>query len=189
MVNPEMMAAMAAMAAKMSPAQSAELKKTMAEAQSRMADVDMQAKSKDSSALAGATMAMPPIDPMMEQEGDQGISLSSNLVADLKRSKTIVRGLRWTPGTADISPGSIADFNRNMTRLVAAMKQAGGGYRLDLYMDQQSANIVVQTLGTRRLRAVQEALSPGGIAQGPGALQLGEIRKDEDPRLEIVRLK
>jgi hypothetical protein len=122
--------------------------------------------------------------PTSGEAGGKKIELSSDLVRDLKKGKTVVRNIDWIPGAGSVTTGSSEAFTGAMVQIAAAMKQAGGAYRIDLYMDQQSGDIVVRTLGPQRLAAVRASLAKGGATP-----QIGEPRKDGDPRLEIVRLK
>lgn len=132
-------------------------------------------------AMPAGAMPMPP--------GPTAIDVSSDLVGDLKKGKTVVRNIDWVPGGADVSPASADGFARAMAQVVAAIKQGGGSFRLDLYMDKESGDIVVRTLGPRRLAAVRAALVEGGAAPGAGGLQIGQSKKEKGPRLEIVKLK
>ena len=119
----------------------------------------------------------------------KALDLSSDLPGDLKKGKTIIRNIDWIPGGGTVSPAGADDFAHAMARVAAAIKQAGGSYRLDLYMDKQSGNIVVRTLGPQRLAAVQASLVEDGATPGTDGPQIGKSMRDGDPRLEIVRLK
>ncbi len=142
-------------------------------------------------------MAMPPggvgMPPgQMGAPGEGGghpLEVSSDLPGDLKKGKTVIRHIDWIPGGGTVSPAGADGFAQAMAQVAAAMKQAGGSYRLDLYMDKQSGDVVVRTLGPQRLAAVQASLVEGGASPGPDGPQIGKSKKDGDPRLEVVRLK
>lgn len=144
--------------------------------------------------LPGA-MPMPtggvPADAMEEpgEGGGQPLELSSDLPGELKKGKTVIRNLDWIPGGGTVSPAGADGFGQAMARVAAAMKQAGGSYRLDIYMDKQSGDVVVRTLGPQRLAAVRASLVEGGASPGADGPQIGKSKKDGDPRLEVVRLK
>jgi hypothetical protein len=121
--------------------------------------------------------------------GVKALEVSSDLAGDLKKGKTVIRNIDWVPGRGAVSPAGADGFARAMAQVAAAMKQAGGSYRVDLYMDKQSGNVVVRTLGPQRLAAVQASLVEGGATPGADGPQIGKSEKDGDPRLEVVRLK
>ena len=183
-MNPQMLAAMAS---QMSPAQMAQVRALMSQMQAPMGEMGSQASpvtpaQPDAAGWPGMPpgMAMPNMSGFGGMEAEQPIQISSDLK---KKGKAVVRHIGWEPGAGTLaSSGSVA-FDRAMDQVAAAMRQVGGSYRLDLYMDQQSANVVVRTLGPRRLATVQSSLAKHGMTP-----QLGEIRKATDPRLEIVRL-
>jgi hypothetical protein len=119
----------------------------------------------------------------------KALEVSSDLPGDMKKGKTVIRNIDWIPGGGTVSPAGADGFDRAMAQVAAAMKQAGGSYRIDLYMDKQSGNIVVRTLGAQRLAAIQASLVKGGASKGADGPQIGTSSKDGDPRVEIVRLK
>ncbi len=119
--------------------------------------------------------------------GGKKIQVSSDLVRDLKNGKTVIRHIDWVPGSGAVTPGGSPGFTRAMAQVAAAMKQAGGSYRLNLFMNEQSGNVVVRRLGPQRIAAVRAALIKGGAASGATGPQAGETKKDGDPRLEIIR--
>lgn len=121
------------------------------------------------------------------EAGGKALQVSSDLPGDLKKGKTVIRNIDWIPGGGAVSPAGADGFGQAMAQVAAAMKQAGGSYRLDLYMDKHSGDVVVRALGPERLAAVQASLVQGGVAPGPDGPQIGKSKKDGDPRLEIVR--
>jgi hypothetical protein len=123
------------------------------------------------------------------ERGGKALEVSSDLPGDLRKGKTVIRNIDWIPGGGNVSPSSAGGFARAMAQVAAAMKQAGGSYRVDLYMDSQSGNIVVRTLGPQRLAAVEASLVVGGASPGAAGPQIGISLKDADPRLEIIRLE
>jgi hypothetical protein len=123
------------------------------------------------------------------EAGGEALEVSSDLPGDLKNGKTVIRNIDWVPGGGTVSPAGADGFSQAMAQVAAAMKQAGGSYRLDLYMDQQSGDVVVKTLGPQRLATVRAALVEGGAAPEPDGPQIGKSKKDGDPRLEVVKLK
>jgi hypothetical protein len=127
---------------------------------------------------------------MATEAPGQAIELSSDLTADLTKGKTAVRNIDWVAGAAGVSVAGTPGFTEAMAQLAAAMGQVGGSYRLDLYLDGRYEDEIVKTLGAERLSLLQSALSgaPNAAAPAP-VLELGKIKKDKHPRLEIVRRK
>ncbi len=141
-------------------------------------------------AMPPGAMGMPPGAMGMPGEaGGKALEVSADLSGDLKKGKTVIRNIDWVPGGGTVSPAGADGFTQAMAQVAAAMKQAGGSYRLDLYMDKQSGDVVVKTLGPQRLAAVQASLVKGGASPGADGPQIGKSKKDGDPRLEIVKLK
>jgi hypothetical protein len=57
-------------------------------------------------------------------------------------------------------------------------------------MDKQSPDAASKSLGSQRLASVQTAFLAGPMAGQPNAVPLaGKIKRDGDPRLEIVKTK
>ncbi len=138
---------------------------------------------------AGMPPGMPQAMGASGEGGGKALEVSSDLPGDLKKGKTVIRNIDWIPGGETVSPSGADGFAWAMAQVAAAMKQAGGAYRLDLYMDKQSGDAMVGTLGPQRLAAVQAALVEGGATPGADGPQIGKSKKAGDPRLEIVRLK
>jgi hypothetical protein len=89
-----------------------------------------------------------------------------------------------------VSATGTEPFPQALIQAGTAVLQAGGSYRLDLYMDKQSPDAVAKSLGSQRLASVQTAFLSGPMAGQPNAVPLaGKIKRDGDPRLEIVKTK
>jgi hypothetical protein len=121
-----------------------------------------------------------------EAEG-RALDVSSDLVGELRKGKTKVRHIDWIAGTSSLSATGSASFAEAITSIASAMRDAGGSYRLDLYMDKRYDKAAVDALGSQRLSMVQMALINAGAGGPAAAPQIGKIRRDGDPRLEIVK--
>lgn len=117
-------------------------------------------------------------DPTTESP-DAPIVLAADLAADLRRGKTVVRNIDWVAGTAELSPEGAAPFASAMDSLAGAVRDAGGGYRLDLYLDSHYEKATAAQLGTARQDIITALL---GAAVTPGS-----VKRDKSPRLELVR--
>lgn len=124
-----------------------------------------------------------------EAEG-RPLEVSSDLLDELRKGKSAVRHIDWIAGTPSLSAVGSAGFAEAMGTILAAMRQLGGSYRLDLYMDKRYDETAVAALGQQRLSTVQMALLNAGGASDPTAMpQIGKIKRDGDPRLEIVKVR
>ncbi len=149
----------------------------------------MQAMQAQMSQMPAGMAGMPGAGGMPGEAGGKPLEVSSDLAGDLQKGKTVVRNIDWVPGTAGVSPAGSLGFSQAMAQVAEAMLQTGGSYRLDLYMDKQFGD-AVQTLGPQRLSVVQAAVVQGGLSAHPeSAPQIGKVKKDGHPRLEIVKLK
>jgi hypothetical protein len=117
----------------------------------------------------------------------QTIELPSDLENQLRSGKVVVGGIDWIAGSAKVSQAGEPAFQEAMSHLGAALRQVGGQYRLDLYMDNRYADDAVGMFGPQRLALVETALAEAGAE--PGTLTTGQAKKDKHPRLEIVKAK
>ncbi len=164
--------------------------------QSRMQQAEMQVQMQQMMAMAQARGGMTAATMPAGNEGGeatteapgQSVALSDDLAADLKKGKTVVRGIDWVAGSADVSAAGRVGFAAAMTTLGRAISASGQHYRLDLYLDQQDDDEAVRMLATSRLQTIQAAL--GDAIGDPAAVQaIGRIKRDRNPRLEVVKAK
>jgi len=148
-------------------AQMAMAEQAMAGAQTRMAEAQAQ--------TAAETMTEAP---------GQLPLLAADLAAELGKGKTAVRQVDWVAGSAEVSTATRPAFQEAISKVGAAMRQAGGRYRLDLYTLKRYDDAAAQMYGPGRLAAVQQLLGTDGLAVEPG-----KAKRDKDPRIEIVRIK
>jgi hypothetical protein len=124
---------------------------------------------------------------MTEAPGQQ-VVLSDDLAAELKKGKTVVRGIDWVAGSAEVSATARPGFDAAMTTLGQAMKESGQRYRLDLYVDQKYDDAAVGMFAASRIQTIQVALGNAGgdSAEAPA---IGKTKRDKNPRLEVVKVK
>jgi hypothetical protein len=115
------------------------------------------------------------------------VVLANDLAAQLAKGKTVVEDIDWLAGGGAVSEAGTAAFTDAMTRLAAAMQQAGDRYQANIYLDKRYEDVAVEALGTARLKAVVTALESAGLAAG--LVSPGKTKKDKNPRLEIVKAK
>lgn len=118
----------------------------------------------------------------MSEAPGQAVEIAADLPAELKKGKTVVRGIDWVAASAEVSPAGRAEFDEAMVRLAQAIKESGQRYRLDLYVDQAS-----EAQGSSRLQLVQTTLTAS--LGDPAAVEIGKTKRDKNPRLEVVKAK
>lgn len=149
----------------------------MAGAQQMMAQGQRGTGSAQSAAMAGATTEAP----------GQMTLLATDPAAELAKGKTAVRQVDWVAGSGAVSPAARAAFGEALGRLGEMMRTTGARYRLDLYMDRRYDEAAAARYGPDRLATAQRALSAGA---GPDlVVEPGKVKRDKDPRIEIVRVK
>lgn len=158
-----------------------------------MAAMQMQAMSaqmQQMQRMSGAAGAGPGTMPGLPGGGMTGEGMGQPIAVTAEKNKTVIRNIDWVPGTTAISTTGAVPFQQALIQTGTAVLEAGGSYRLDLYMDKQSPDAAAKSLGSQRLAAVQAAFLSGPMAGQPNAVPLaGKIKRDGDPRLEIVTTK
>jgi len=142
------------------------------------------ATSQQGMAVAQQRMAAANTQVMTEAPGKQP-ALAFDLVADLKKGKTVIRDIDWVAGGGNISSAGKPAFDAAMAQIGKAMAQAGGSYQIDIYLDQRYGDDELKLLGPSRIAAVQEPLQRA--IGGSVPVKTGKRKKDKKPRLEIVR--
>jgi hypothetical protein len=113
-------------------------------------------------------------------------ALAGAPLAELTKGKTTIRDIDWVAGSAEVSPGASAALDQALRQLAGAMRSAGGRYRIDLYLDQRYDEAAARTYGSARLHLVQTSLA-GALGDPALAPKLGKVKRDKDPRIEVVK--
>ena len=100
--------------------QMATAQQPMAGAQTRMAQAQTQT-------ATGTLTELPGQLPVM----------AADPAAELAKGKTALRQIDWVAGSSEVSAAARPAFEETLGKLAQAMRQAGGRYRLDLYMNQR----------------------------------------------------
>ncbi|MGH7721143.1 MAG: hypothetical protein ACREON_20175, partial [Gemmatimonadaceae bacterium] len=116
----------------------------------------------------------------------QRLQLSGDPAAELRRGKLVIRRIDWVKDAPVPSSAVSVEFVEAMTKVSQAIRQVGGGYRIDIYMDGRYPDAMVTMLGQQRLAFAASVLQDG---EGGAGAQIGNTRKGGEPRLEIVRLR
>ncbi len=124
---------------------------------------------------------------MTEAPGKQP-AVSPDLAGELRAGKTVVRDIDWVAAKAEVSAAGAQGFKEAMTKLGRALKEGGGKFRLDLYLDQRYDESSAKMVGEQRFPVIQAALIEGS-GDPSLTVQTGKVARDADPRLEISRIK
>jgi hypothetical protein len=152
--------------------------------------VDMQRyqscmMAQQAAAMHAESSVVPTAEPAAAEPA--AVAISSDPVGELRKGRTTVRGIGWAPGEAELSQGSDGAFSEAMTRLALALRQAGGTYRIDIYLEPQVDKASAGVIGAARLASVQDALNHAGLPSG--LVTPGKTKVEKDGRLEFVRAK
>jgi hypothetical protein len=122
--------------------------------------------------------------PEVTEAPGQSPVLAADLSAELAKGKTAVRKIDWSASGAHVSAAASPPFDEAMKQLATAMTEAGGKYRINLYMDKRYNDLALKMYGPGRLEVVRAALT---AAQPSLKLEVGKVKHDDDARVEIVR--
>lgn len=158
--------------------------KQMMDAYSKMGmdPAQLKAMQQMMAAQMGPATAVPTTELKSEAPG-KTIQLSSDLVADLKKGRAVVRNIDWVAGSSSVSPAGSEGFTLALAQIAAAIREARGSYRLDLYMDKRYEDTAIQQLGPERLSVIQAGRRDGhhgGQGRGHQEGQGSTTRNRED---------
>jgi hypothetical protein len=124
---------------------------------------------------------------MTTEAGGQQVKLSGSVGDEIKKGKLTIRQLDWIRGSPGVSPSTTQGFVDLMTTVATAMKEAGGVYRVDVYMDKKYSDQEIAALGAGRAEMIVSVLQDRGqVGQGVVA---GKVGKEKEQRVEIVKQK
>jgi hypothetical protein len=123
----------------------------------------------------------------LSEAPEKSIALSSDPAGELAKGRTVVKDIDWLAGGGEVSETGTAAFTDAMAKLGAAITKAGGTYRADIYLDKRYEDVAIAPLGSARLKAVLASLEGAGVATD--VVTTGKVKKDKNPRLEIVKAK
>jgi hypothetical protein len=117
----------------------------------------------------------------------KSVDLPADLEKDLGKGRLVIRDIDWLTSGADVASTSAEAFAEAVAKVSAAMREVGGTYRADIYLDKRYEDAAAAEIGSARLANVVAALEKAGLASG--TITGGKAKKDKRPRLEIVRAK
>ena len=113
------------------------------------------------------------------------VQLSADLRGELRKGRTAVRRIGWAPSATELEEGAGLAFSDAIATLALAIRQAGGSYRADFYVEPPADKATAQRIGAGRFAAVRDALTHAGLPDD--VVVPGAVAVDQDPRLELVR--
>jgi hypothetical protein len=117
----------------------------------------------------------------------QQVKLSGNVADEIKKGKLTIKQLDWIRGSPGVSPSTTQGFIDLMTTVATAMKETGGVYHVDVYMDKKYTDQEIAALGAARGEMIVSVLRDRGqVGQGVVA---GKVGKEKEQRVEIVKMK
>ena len=90
-----------------------------------------------------------------------GEGMGQPIAVTAEKNKTVIRNIDWLPGTGAVSATGTEAFQQALIQAGTAVMQAGGSYRLDLYMNKQSPDAASKSLGPTA------GLGADGVPGGP----------------------
>jgi hypothetical protein len=128
-----------------------------------------------------------PADGKPSEAPGKSVGLPTDLVKDLGKGRVVIRDIDWLTSGADVASTGAEAFAEAVAKVSAAVREVGGTYRADIYLDRRYEDAAATAIGSARLSNVVAALEKAGLASG--TVMGGKAKKDKRPRLEIVRAK
>ena len=128
-----------------------------------------------------------PADGKPSEAPGKSVDLPADLEKDLGKGRVVIRDIDWLTSGADVASTGAETFARAVAKVSAAMREVGGTYRADIYLDKRYEDAAAAAIGSARLTNVVAALEKAGLASG--TVTGGKAKKDKRPRLEFVRAK
>ena len=113
------------------------------------------------------------------------VQVPADLLGELRSGRTALRRIGWVPAAAELKEGAGSAFSDAIATLALAIRQAGGSYRADFYVEPPADKATAQRLAAGRFAAVRDALTHAGLPDD--AVVPGTVAVDKDARLELVR--
>jgi hypothetical protein len=113
------------------------------------------------------------------------VQLPADLLGELRNGRTALRRIGWAPAAAELEEGAGSAFSDAIATLALAIRQAGGSYRADFYVEPSADKAAAQRIGAGRFAVVRDALTHAGLPDN--VVLPGRVAVDTDARLELVR--
>lgn len=125
-------------------------------------------------------------DVSTEAAGQQ-MQLSGKPADEIRKGKFVIKHIDWMRGTPAVSAPSMSGFVDLLHTVGDAVKESGAKYRVDIYMDKQYSDADIATLAPARQGAIIAFMQER--VQATGVTIPGNVKKDKEQRVEIVKIK
>lgn len=121
-----------------------------------------------------------------ESPGQQ-LQLSGTPAEQIKKGKLVIKHIDWMLGSPSVSASSMSGFVDLVHSVGDAAKAEGAKYRVDIYMDKHYSDADIAAIAPQRqgmiISLLQDRLQQRDITIP------GNIKKDKEQRVEIVKIK
>lgn len=117
----------------------------------------------------------------------QQIQLSGKPDDEIRKGKLVIKRIDWIAGSGAVSAPSMSGFVDLMHSVGDAVKVSGAKYRVDIYMSKGYSDADVAMLAPQRVGMMISLLQDR--VQGADFTTPGNIKKDKEQRVEIVKIK
>lgn len=117
----------------------------------------------------------------------QQIQLSGKPEEEIRKGKLVIKRIDWIAGSAAVSAPSMSGFVDLMHAVGDAVKASGAKYRVDIYMSKGYSDADIAALAPQRVGMMISLLQDR--AQSVELTTPGNIKKDKEQRVEIVKIK
>lgn len=125
--------------------------------------------------------------PVETEAPGQQMQMPTDLAADLKKGKLVIRKVDWIQKSGALSAPTTQMFSDVMGNVGGAIKQSGQRYRVDVYVDKNYSDEEVTSVGGQRVAMILALLDER--AGAASSMQGGQTKKDKEPRIEFVKIK
>lgn len=115
------------------------------------------------------------------------IQLSGNAADEIKKGKLVIKHVDWIAGSAAVSAPSMSGFVDLMHSVGDAVKASGAKYRVDIYMNKLYSDEDIAALAPQRVGMMISLLQDR--VRAADFTTPGNIKKDKEQRVEIVKIK
>lgn len=125
-------------------------------------------------------------DVATESPGQQ-LQLSGTPAEQIKKGKLVIKHIDWMLGSPSVSASSMSGFVDLVHSVGDAVKAEGAKYRVDIYMDKHYSDADIAAIAPQRQGMIISLLQDR-LPQ-PDITIPGNIKKDKEQRVEIVKIK
>lgn len=115
------------------------------------------------------------------------LQLSGKPEDEIRKGKLVIKHIDWIAGSAAVSAPSMSGFVDLMHAVGDAVKASGAKYRVDIYMNKNYTDTDIAMLAPQRVGMMISLLQDR--VQSADFTAPGNVKKDKEQRVEIVKIK